>query len=218
MYDAPVSDVVIVAGAPWRWNEAFVRLVRRAGTVLAADGGANHLARIGVRPDAVVGDLDSIRPEVRAWVGDGRLVPHEDQEHTDLHKTLLYAFDRAGATVVRILAATGGGLDHAVENLGLLARWARRGEIEAWDSDGRILPVTSRTSLTARPGGRISLLPVGRCAAVWTEGLRWRLDGEPLDLLERTGVSNEAVAARVEVRVEGGCLLVFQHGELPPPC
>ena len=210
-----MDDVVIVAGAPWSWTEAFVQLVRRAGTVLAADGGANHLARIGVRPDAVVGDLDSIRPEVRSWVGSGRLVLHADQEHTDLHKTLLYAFDRTGATAVRVLAATGGGLDHAVENLGLLARWAPRGGIEAWDADGRILPVTSVASLAARPGGRISLLPVGRCAAVWTEGLRWRLDGEPLDLMERTGVSNEAVADRVEVRVEGGCLLLFQYGEVP---
>jgi thiamine pyrophosphokinase len=58
-------------------------------------------------------------------------------------------------------------------------------------------------------------MPLGRCARVWTSGLRWRLDGEPLDLAVRTGVSNIAVGSRIEVRVEGGCLLVFLSELVP---
>ena len=217
MYDARVTEAVVVAGAPWRWTPPFVALVRRAGVLLAADGGANHLARIGVRPAAVVGDMDSIRPDVRAWLGEARLVHREDQDHTDLHKTLAAAFDEYGATSASILAATGGGLDHALENVGLLARWSRRGPIEAWDGEARIVPVTGRVTLAARPGQRVSLVPAGRSGLVWTEGLRWPLRGEHLDLLERTGVSNRAEGGRIEVRVEDGCLLVFQYGELPRP-
>ncbi|OYV89339.1 MAG: hypothetical protein B7Z68_12200, partial [Acidobacteria bacterium 21-70-11] len=88
-----MRDALVVANAPWRWREEFVTLLRRSALVLAADGGANHLARVGVRPAAVVGDLDSIRPGVRRWVGEERIVARPDQESTDLHKTLAYAFD-----------------------------------------------------------------------------------------------------------------------------
>ena len=201
--------VVVVANAPLSWSEELVRIVRSADLVVAADGGANHLARIGVKPAAVVGDLDSIRPEVRAWLGEGCLVLRPDQDHTDLHKTLAYVIDERKAQSVTVLGATGGRLDHALENLALLARWAGRAEIELRDESTRIVAVFSEATFAVRPGSTVSLLPVGQCERVWAEGLRWPLAGAPLDLLTRTGVCNQATADRVDIRVEGGTLLVF---------
>ena len=204
-----MRDAVIVGNAPWRWRVEFAALVRRSGLVLAADGGANHLARIGVRPAAVVGDLDSIRPSVRGWVGEDRMVARPDQEFTDLHKTLAYAFDERDAGRVSVLAATGGRLDHAIENLAVLGRWAGRGEVELLDEEHRIVAVKGELAVTTAAGAKVSLMPLGRCERVWSRGLRWELDGGPLDLSGRTSVSNVADGARVEVRVEGGVVLVF---------
>ena len=201
--------VVVVANAPLSWSEPLVRLVQSAELVVAADGGANHLARIGVRPAAVVGDLDSIRSEVREWLGERCLVPRPDQDHTDLHKALAYVIDERGAGRVTVLGATGGRLDHALENLALLARWAGRAEIELRDESTRIVAVTAAASFAVARGSTVSLLPAGRCERVWTEGLRWPLAGAPLDLLDRTGVCNRATAESVSVRVEGGAVLVF---------
>jgi thiamine pyrophosphokinase len=200
--------VVVVANAPLSWTEPLVRLAHSAELLIAADGGANHLARIGVRPDAVVGDLDSIRSGVRAWVGEERIVSRPDQERTDLDKALAWAVEERGARAVVVIAGTGGRPDHAVENLALLARWAGRAEVELRDDATRIVPVLAEAAFETAPGVTVSLLPVGRCERVWTEGLRWPLAGEPLDLRERTGVSNQAVDGRFSVRVEGGALLV----------
>jgi len=198
----------VVANGPLCWSERLANLVRAAEVVIAADGGANHLARIGVRPDAVVGDLDSIRPEVREWVGEDRLVHRPDQEQTDLHKTLAYAIEKRGGTRVTVLGGIGGRIDHAVENLALLARWADRAELDLCDDSSRVVAVRGEGSFPTTPGGIVSLLPLGRCERVWTTGLRWPLDGEPLDLGERTGVCNQATGDRVTVRVAGGSLLV----------
>lgn len=200
-----------MANAPWRWTPAFAGMVRRAERVLAADGGANHLARIGVRPVAVVGDLDSILPGVRAWVGEDRLVLRPDQNFTDLEKTLRYAVDELGLRSFTVLAATGGRLDHALENLGLLGRLHGQAEVELVDETARIRAVRGAATFSATPGQTVSLVPLGSCAAVTTAGLRWPLAGEPLDLLHRTGVSNVAQDTRVQLAVEGGVLLVFLH-------
>ena len=205
----------VVANAPFRWRMPFVEIVRTAGCVLAADGGANHLARIGVRPEAVVGDLDSIRPGVRRWVGEERMVLRPGQDFTDLHKTLAFAYDERDASRVTVLAATGGRLDHALENLALLARWAVRGPIEMRDELHRVVPVLETSWFDTSIGQGVSIMPLGRCAKVWARGLRWELSGEPLELTGRTGVSNVAEGERVEIRVEGGVLLVFLSEPIP---
>ncbi|BCW92112.1 MAG: thiamine pyrophosphokinase [Thermoanaerobaculum sp.] len=201
-------DAVIVANAPFRfWPEA-VGWARQAGLLLAADGGANHLANVGVRPHFVVGDLDSVTPEVRAWVGEERVVPRPDQDHTDLEKTLLFALEQ-GASRVLILAATGGRLDHALENLGLLGRYGERLACEIREEKTRIVPVFSQASFAVPVGSTVSLMPLGHCARVWLSGLAWPLAGEPLSLLSRTSLSNRAVEPEVHVKVEGGVLLAF---------
>lgn len=203
--------MIVVGSGPWAWCERTAALVCRADRVVAADGGANHLARIGVRPEAVVGDLDSLRPGVRAWVGENRIVHRPDQERTDLDKTLEYTVASGEADEITVLAATGGRLDHAVENLGLLGRWAQRGDppVELLDGSHRISAVAGSRAFSTEAGQGLSLLPLGRCEGVNVEGVRWPLRAEPLALLGRTGVSNRALADRVTVSVARGVLMVF---------
>lgn len=200
---------VVVANAPWSWTPFSAALAARAELLLAADGGANHLARIGLRPEAVVGDLDSIRPSVRRWVGESHVIHLADQDTTDLHKTLAYAVDERHAERVTVLALLGGRVDHGLENLALLARWSARVEIDAWDSTTRILPVTRQLELNLEPGQTVSLIPLGRCDGVRTEGLKWPLRGEALDLGERTGISNLVTEHRVRISRDSGELLAF---------
>ena len=55
--------------------------------IYAADGGANHLVDIGRTPKAIIGDLDSIDPQVLST--QARLCHQlHDQETTDFEKCL----------------------------------------------------------------------------------------------------------------------------------
>ena len=168
-----MGRTVIVANAPWSWTPFSVELAAGADLLLAADGGANHLARIGLRPEAVVGDLDSIRPGVRRWVGESHVIHMAEQDSTDLHKTLAYAIDDRRATRVTVLALLGGRVDHGLENLALLARWSPRARIDAWDGATRIVPVAGELKLSLEPGQTVSLIPLGRCQGVRTAGLNF---------------------------------------------
>ena len=85
---------LLVANGPIRWTEDLAVLATLAEPLLAADGGANHLGRIGLRPDAVIGDLDSISSGIRKFIGEERMIHRPDQDRTDLEKALEYEIKR----------------------------------------------------------------------------------------------------------------------------
>ena len=94
----------------------------RAAAVIAADGGLRHLLPLGHRPDALIGDLDSLPAGVVAEEAAGRVIRHpRDKDETDLELALLYAVAQYPGHEVLILGGFGGRLDHMLANILVLA-------------------------------------------------------------------------------------------------
>jgi thiamine pyrophosphokinase len=204
------NRAVLVANGPVVWTEALAALAEAADPLLAADGGANHLGRIGLRPAAVIGDLDSITPGIRAWVGEERMVHRPDQDRPDLEKALDYALDELGLSPLTVIGAGGGRLDHAVVNLGLLARRALGERLVYLDADHRAVAVSGRAELAAEPGETWSFFTFDPVARVSLGGLRWPVDAEALDPPGRPSISNIATADRVTVHADGGAVVAIR--------
>ena len=143
---------VLVLNGDLSWTKYLADLVRNAPLLLAADGGANTLARLGVCPDAVVGDLDSINPGTRTWIGDERLVHRPDQQRTDFEKGLAFAFEESGVDRLFVLGALGGRLDHTIGNLGVLARQTLGPDLVLITESERVLATSASLDLEAIPG------------------------------------------------------------------
>ena len=187
-----------------------------ADLVIAADGGALALHRLGRRPDRLVGDLDSIDgPLLDRLVADGVAVerhpPDKDASDTELG---LEAALAAGATSVVLIGATGGErLDHELANLLLLADPDLAGrDVRAVRGHTSVRALSGGEELAlGRPGDVVTLLPVGGDAiGVSSTGLRWELEGSTLALGRSRGLSNEVVASGASVRLERGTLLVVE--------
>lgn len=191
---------------------------------VAADGGARHAAALGVRLDAWVGDGDSIAAaEVDALAASGvdvrRVPPDKDETDTELAIGLAVEL---GATDVTILGALGGlRVDHALANLALLAHPALAGVAARILGQGgvRISLVAApapdggpvEVALAGREGDLVSLLPLfGRVEGVRTDGLRYPLRDEPLEVGPARGISNVRLVPVARVRVQAGRLLVIE--------
>ena len=195
-----------------------------ADLVVAADGGAVRLDQLGVRPDLLVGDLDSTDASlvdrlVAAGTGVERHPIDKDASDTELAMAAAVA---AGATEIVMLSMIGGDrLDHALANVLLLADpgWVDR-DVSLVHGAGvvRVLRGGSHLPLHGRIGDLVSLLPVGGDAdGVDTDGLRWPLTGASLRMGRSRGLSNEIVAVPASVRLAAGTLLVIEtaHREEP---
>ena len=188
-----------------------------ADLVIAADSGAAWLDARGLRPDLVVGDMDSVDPALLERLATDGIAIERHPAEKDASDAEL-AIDRAlaaGADEVVVIGALGGGrLDHELANLLLLADPARRAlglRIVHGGTTVRALHGGGRLSLSVAEGGLVTLLPLGADAVgVRTSGLRYPLDGETLPLGSSRGLSNEVVGAPASVSLEGGTLLVVE--------
>jgi thiamine pyrophosphokinase len=208
---AESTVAVLVANAPIRWSPNLAARVAAARPLLAADGGANHLARLGLRPTAVIGDLDSMSDETRSWLGEDCLIQKIDQDRTDLEKAIEYAFDELGVQSMTVLAALGGRTDHDLANLGLLARLAMGDRLIFESQDQRVLAVAGEANLAATPGETWSFWTFDPSVRVDIEGVRWPVTDAALDAGRSPSISNQAVSDEIRIRTMGGAVIVTRH-------
>lgn len=202
-------DVVVVASGP---GPAVA--VPGAATVVAADGGLDRAAALGLEADVVIGDLDSVSPQAlaAAEAAGARIVRHpETKDATDLELALDEAIALRASRVL-VVASHEGRLDHLLGSLLLLgaARYAGL-ELDALVGKALVHVVRGRRTLTGAPGELVSLLAVGGAASgVVTDGLEYPLDGETLEPGSSRGISNSFTAGQATVTVDRGTLLVVR--------
>ncbi|MCU0454366.1 MAG: thiamine diphosphokinase [Bacteroidetes bacterium] len=208
----PSPLALILANGQAPTKSLLNRHLADADVFVCADGGANAAAKLGVVPDLIIGDLDSILPAtVKKFSGvTARRIA--DQNSTDLEKALLWS-QKNGYKHVRVLGATGGRLDHAVGNLSALVKFSRKLAVTFHDADGDVSVVGTERTFDVPVGTTVSLLPLTLCEGVMTRGLKWELRYESLALGHREGTSNVVVASPVTVKLRRGDLLFFVAAE-----
>ncbi len=103
-------------------------LARRVDRIIAADGGANTARRLGVTPDTIIGDLDSLASQTRNAFPGSMVVRVERQDNTDLEKALDF-LKSDGIHRVAILGMAGGRVDFTLANFISLWRYVRTMEL-----------------------------------------------------------------------------------------
>jgi thiamine pyrophosphokinase len=189
-------------------------LLRPGDLIVAADGGTRHALAAGVSPHIVIGDLDSLPPDVQAQVESaGACIVHfsPNKNETDLELALLHAA-QAGVTEIIILAALGGRLDQTIANLLLLTLPELRGIdvriVEGHQAAFLIPAGGDGVLIEGQPGDTVSLIPLrGDVEGVTAEGVEWPLHDDTLRFGQARGVSNVLTAGQARVRIRQGLLL-----------
>ena len=189
--------------------------------VVAADSGLEFCYHAGIRPDYIVGDFDSIRPEILAYFRGKKEIPMDtyrpEKDMTDTDIALEKAV-QLGADSVVFFGATGTRLDHTLSNIFNLIILKERG-IRAWilDAHNRIyLPPDHELILRREDmyGKYLSLFPVRKeVRGLTMEGFCYPLEGRTLQqgdggLCVSNQLSPQAEEGRI--RWESGDLLVME--------
>ncbi len=190
--------------------------VAAADHVIAADGGANALADAGLEPHTVLGDLDSIRPDLQNFLQSATFLPDPDQNSTDFQKSLRFATQELKATEIAILGAEGDRVDHLLSAFSVAAKHAADSNIRFVFEMMTCHIVTTAKTFSVEPNAIVSLIPVPT-ARVTATGLEFPVENLPLAFAQNDGVSNRATAGEIQIAVHDGVVAVFIERESGEP-
>lgn len=182
--------------------------------VIATDGAAGRAMQLGIVPDIVSGDFDSIdMAAARQAFPQAEFVPTPDQNFADLEKALHLARAR-GATSITITGAGGGRIDHTLANFALLLRYGKELPVSVVDDRSRVRAIArsatgigDNSTFATQAGDTISLIALEDGAQVSIFGVRWEVQDFALSPGTQ-GVSNMALGAEVTVEVQRGAILI----------
>ena len=199
--------VIFAAGEKVSRNCADVDFIGRA-YVIAADGGTELAADLGVMPDRIIGDFDSC-----GHMPDGNNVEVYPCEKDDTDLMLaIKAGLKAGCRDFQIYGAAGGRLDHMIGNIQSLAFLLGRGAHGCIISDREYVTLLSpgRYFFTKRGGFSLSLFAYSEKAeGLCIRGVKYAAEDCELSSDFPLGISNIITADRAEVSFKKGRILVI---------
>lgn len=187
--------------------------------IICTDGAACMARRIGIVPDLVVGDMDSIAAEDRESLesaGARFQVYPPEKDLTDTQIAYEIAREQ-GASFVTVWGGTGSRLDHTLSTLHNAFMLVEQGIDVCFASpDVTIHLVRRRLALTGSPGDTVSLIVLGdRAKGITLTGFRYPLRNATLEGTWQIGVSNFMTMANPVVEVADGNIAVFHYHRLP---
>ncbi|MDX2344891.1 MAG: thiamine diphosphokinase [Acidimicrobiia bacterium] len=208
----PGWALIIAGGKPVKPS-----LAARLGSptwIIAADSGLDQANRLGIRPDLVIGDMDSVSPDALAAAARDQITIvryPEDKDATDL-ELAIDAATAAGFQRATIIGGTGGRMAHTMANAMLLLQ-ERAIDVDWLTSRARITALRNGQHGTYRAtaGPLLSVLAVGAPASCQSTGLKWPLDDNPLIPGSTRGISNEITDSEATVQVISGQALIIHE-------
>ncbi len=208
-----MSRIIIFANGDLPNLEKARTLLRPDDFILCADGGTRHALALGLTPNVIVGDMDSLPANFQISTFDGEIVLYpKDKNETDLELAIDHAVSLNPDQII-ILAALGGRMDQTLANIALLADLRLSTfDIRLSDSMEEIFFCRDQAKVEGRSGDIVSLIPwQGEVTGVFTENLRWHLHHETLYPDKTRGISNEMTADVASVQIRSGLLLIIHR-------
>lgn len=201
------SCIIFCAG---EFNGATLPITKN-DYIIAADGGYAHVQKLGLTPDGVLGDFDSLGYVPQ----DAKIFPVE-KDDTDAMLAVRHGLDLGYQRFFLYGSLEGARLDHTIANIQTLQFLADHDAKGYLIGTGQIVTVVKNGSLSFLPGaeGILSVFCMGADArGVTLEGFQYTLDNHTLSSGFPLGVSNHFTGQPAKVSVENGSLLVIFERE-----
>lgn len=175
--------------------------------VIAADGAANRLFELGIHPQLIIGDLDSINSSI---LKSSPFLHLPDQASSDYQKAMQYLSDNHLLPAI-VVGVNGGFLDHILNNINifmttdclLYAPPVRGFVLKEKSQHNFLLPVHTKISLIGIPTVILS-----------SQGLQWELHDTHLSFPGKTSCFNRTRLPEISLEAHQGAALVLIYEQM----
>ena len=173
--------------------------------VYSVDGAFHYLQELGIKPDLIMGDFDSIE----LLPTDIKHIHTPDQNFTDFEKALKIIIEQ-GFKTVDVFAANGLEQDHFLGNMTTALKYKKQLKLTFYDDRQKYYFLKKQTVITGVKGKTISLFPFPKVKCVSSIGLKYPLKDDNLSMKKNIiGTRNIAIEDEISLRFAKGQLLIF---------
>jgi thiamine pyrophosphokinase len=182
---------------------------------ICCDGGIRHLAKLNIKPDVIIGDMDSaaaVSLESYKACGVKILKYPPCKDDTDTQLALNYALELK-PEAIEIWGALGGRIDHSLANLFLLGLGKQEEiKIRLIDEYCEAFIAGKAAVFNDATGQTVSLIALSpRVTGISLQGFQYPLENATLEMNKPRGISNVITAAPAKINVGSGNLLVIRY-------
>ena len=204
--------------------------------LICTDGAALKLQRLGVIPNIIIGDLDTLLSHypsttlLQLQFPSSQIIKIDNQDTTDFEKSLIYSTKHLSFPVL-CLGIFGQALDHSLHNLCLFSNYSLRKNISLpantvlnsinimWLHEfsgtiqwGFLLP--PKCCITTKPNQTISFFPMPE-ATLSSQGLKWELRNKHLSQNGFNSVRNKTADTTLMIDTNGLCFAILTQSDTP---
>lgn len=178
---------------------------------IAVDGGLHHFIAMGISPDEVIGDFDSMSEHAKKWMKEKAIAytryPTE-KDKTDSSIALTRAVE-CGASEILMLGYTGSRLDHSLANILMLDRLRKsdaKGKIV--DANNVIMLIDNFIDIRRDDFSDykyVSVIPLSDQVTLDMIGFKYEVKELSMEFgaNEGRGISNEILSDFAHIRLHG---------------
>ncbi|HCX62982.1 thiamine diphosphokinase [Sedimentibacter sp.] len=181
--------------------------------VICADGGLEKVKRLGLIPNLILGDFDSVNQSVledyKSLNIETVTFPSE-KDYTDMELAISHAV-KVGFKDIILVGASGTRLDHTVANMLLIEKYHKKDiNIRIIDNNNFIQIITDSMIIPFRKNYYVSLIPLSEnIEGLTLEGFKYPLNNINVERGSTLCISNEVSEDVGLIKLNKGSAFVF---------
>lgn len=201
------QTILIIANGHSPESRLLQKLAGEASRIIAINGGSVICFHNNIQPDFIIGDLDSLRPELRDYFEQAEFVHRPDQDYNDMEKAIDFARKlRPGK--IKIVAAFGKRADHTLANLLVLQSKYKKIPLMFYDNFGKLEIISGDTLLDLPVNQLISLFSFLPVHGITLEGFKYPLQNADYPK-GFNGLSNLIINSPARITIRKGSLFLY---------
>ena len=182
--------------------------------IIAADGATNHLIKNDIKPNIIIGDLDSL--DTKLDLSSSNIIKVEDQNSTDFEKSLNY-IKAQNLYPTLVLGINGGEIDHILDNTNKFIKYSTDIPMVFFDAPNKWgIAMQKEIAMKTEKSSTISIFPFQENTHLKSSGLHWELNSDNHAIFENTSTRNKSKGSNLTLSTTKDKVLVIVESESMP--
>ncbi|VVA43657.1 Thiamine diphosphokinase [Candidatus Roizmanbacteria bacterium] len=199
------------------------KIVKKTDCLIAVDGGAKHILKLGLTPQIIIGDFDSTPKNILKNIGrtqrsaPTKIIKYPRKKNkTDFELAIDLCLKRKFKEII-IFGILGNRIDHMIANIFLITKIQTENQtikIKIIEGKKEIYILNKEITINGKIGEEVSIIPISeKLEGITTEGLEYQLENKDLIFGSTRGISNVMNKKITKIFVKKGVALI-EHNTL----